>query len=519
MASYNIVGRVDLKPLQKASKAFEKFDKQTQFWAKRSRAAYLAVSAAATYYAQRLARESVNAALADEKSQRQLAFTLQQVAGANDAAAVSAEVNIATMSRMYGIADDQLRPALATLARVTGSTTTALSGLDLALSLSVATGRDLNAVTAALSRAYNGNLTSLKRLNLRLDENKVKNKDINGIINDLRKTYGAFATNELNTTANQLNRIKVAAGEASEIVGISLVDSIVKLIGTQNGVNNLSKSFEDIAYYIADVVSGATELISIYKKLKVSVNLVGNETIRQNKFNTSILGLIRLIGKEQRINASVQKNITKQVISARNAEMTALKVKKEANNEAIIGEKKTLEQLMAEEAARKAGFKITEDIDSIQTVAAAKRLAEAREYKFAVIEAAQAQYDSLKSNYENLNKLWETQKGNWKTFQELVEKGLSVNVALKIAGIIPQGGNPPVGQAVTNQGSYLGFEDPLSLSMGANQGSVAGGTTNVNVTINAGAVGQKDFLIGEIGNAVAEYIRVGNSIVPAGFTQ
>ena len=122
-----------------------------------------------------------------------------------------------------------------------------------------------------------------------------------------------------------------------------------------------------------------------------------------------------------------------------------------------------------------------------------------------------------KDDYENLNKLWETQKTNWRTFQELVEKGLSVNVALKIAGIIPQGGNPPVGQAVTNQGSYLGFEDPLSLSLGANQGAVTGGNTTVNVTVNAGAVGSEDFLVGAVGNAITKYIRLGNTTAPAGF--
>lgn len=515
MASYNIVGRVDLKPLQKATKAFNKFDKQTQFWAKRSRKAYLAVSAAATYYSQKIVRESISAALADEKSQRQLALTLQDVAGANDVAVIAAEANIASMSKMFGIADDQLRPALATLARITGSSSEAFNGLNLALSLSVATGKDLNAVSTAIGRAYNGNLMSLKRLNLKLDENKVKNKDIQGILEDLRKTYGAFATKELDTTAKQFDRIKVAAGEAAEVIGNTLIQVLSDLTKSSGGINGIAKAMESAAFWASDF------LVSLQMSF---------EYLQQNKITGPILKFFGRAtkaakdfaywlseeGRLRRINLAIQKASTAQVISARNAEMTALKAKKESFAIAEQGTKKTVEQLMAEEAARKAGFKLTEDIDSIQTVAAAKRLEEARQYKAQVLDAAQAQFDAVKTNYDLLNAVWETQLTAFDAFlAALKTKAAQAQIAVSYQGT-------GAGSAPTATNSIAAIVPapapaPEFLGGGGSFGTqrlALGGNTNVmNVSVNA--FGTQDFL-SAVQQAQQEFARNGWSTSYAG---
>jgi hypothetical protein len=517
MARFIITGEYKDKATKLARKDLKGLTKDTQIFAKYAKKYYAIAAAAAVYYAQRVGRQSVTAALADEKSQRQLANTLVEVAGANDVAVISAEANIAAMSKMYGIADDQLRPAIAQLARITGNTNEAFNGLNLALSLSVATGKDLGAVTTAIGRAYNGNLTSLKRLNLRLDENKVKNKDINGIINDLRKTYGAFAAKELNTTANQINRIKVAAGEASEVIGVSLIQAISKLVGTQNGVNNLSKAFEDIAFYISDVVTGATELISIYNKLKTSINLAGSETAKQSKYNTSILGLVRLIGKEQRVNQTIQKSITNQVISARNAEMMALKAKKESVNATVEGTKKTVDQLIAEEAARKAGFKITEDIDSIQTVAAANRLKQISEEKNLYIQSLAEKLAAAKTNADAEALIWEAaSKSSYELLQSLWAKGFQVPLTY-VGGTAVGGFNASVPSPISNLVPEQGIPSFAGGTAAASGGSLALGGQTINVTVNAGAIGSEEFLVGEIGNALTKYTRLGNTTAPAGF--
>lgn len=520
MARFIITGEYKDKATKAAIKDLKGLTSQTATFARMTKKYYAIAATAATYYSQRVLKESVRNALDDEKSQRVLALTLANVANATDAAVIATEQQIAALSAAYGVTDDLLRPALARLARSSGSASQAVYDLNLALDISAATGKSLESVTGALGKALDGNYASLQRLGLGIDSNILKTKDYDKIFGQLRTTFANFARNEANTTEGRFRRIAVAADEAKEIIGVALIDSINNLVSTQGNVEGLAKSFESMALSIADMVRGLSEVVLAVQKLGDYIPDIVKTTGKWVWQNLTIFGVLQKQGKQTRINLALQRAQTQQVISARNAEMTALKAKKEATNQVIDVEKKTLDQLMAEEAARKAGFKITEDIDSIQTVAAAKRLAEAREYKFAVIEAAQAQYDSLKTNYENLNKLWETQKTNWRTFQELVEKGLSVSVALKIAGVIPQGGTPPVGSQTPNflpSPNLGGFEDPLSLSLGANQGAVAGGNTTVNVTVNAGAVGSEDFLVGAVGDALTKYIRLGNTTAPAGF--
>lgn len=537
MAQYNIAGKVDLKPLRTAVKEFDKFSKKTMSWARITSKAYTAASVAATYYAQRLARESVQAALADEKSQRQLAFTLREVAGTNEAAAIAAEANILAMSKMYGIVDDELRPALATLLRTTRSTTDAFGGLDLALSLSVATGADLGAVVNALSRAYSGNFKGLKSLKLGIDEQKIANKDLQGILQDLRREYGGFAKNELNTTANQMARLKVASEEAKEAVGNALLQAFMSIVDSLGGVDKVVKRIEGIGVAIADTITGVQNLVQGFKNFFNSLNsgvkalgILGTVLAAAYKFGKLLTKLTpwRLfgaslvyaakaakdLGKQQRINAQIAASASRQIISARNAEYLAEKKLKEERKGTSELSDKTLEQLMAEEAARRAGFKITEDIDSIQTVAAAKRLEESRQYKASVIDAAQAQFEAIKRNYDLLNSTWQVQQSAFDVFLAYL-KSKSVNIPVNfIGGSMPStGGAPSIGDVLPMQApSFMGN---VTGERGANLPSNSNQT--INVTVNAGAIGSEDYLVGVIGDALTKYTRYGNTTAPAGF--
>ena len=98
MARFIITGEYKDKATKLARKDLKGLTKDTQIFAKYAKKYYAIAAAAAVYYAQRVGRQSVTAALADEKSQRQLANTLVEVAGANDVAVISAEANIAAMS-------------------------------------------------------------------------------------------------------------------------------------------------------------------------------------------------------------------------------------------------------------------------------------------------------------------------------------------------------------------------------------------------------------------------------------
>lgn len=542
MARFVISGIWKDKAIRDAVKSLKGLSKQTQEFSRVTASAYAAASAAAGYYAKKIAKESIQAALADEKSQRQLAFTLTEVAGANDAAALAAEANITAMSKMYGIADDELRPALARLVRTAGNTSDAFSGLDLALALSTATGTDLDSTVRALGKAYTGNFKSLKSLGLKIDEQKIKNKDLDGILGDLRKTYGDFAKNELNTTANQFNKLKTASDEAKESVGVALNEAILNIINSLGGIDKVVKRIEGIGVAIADTISGVGALVKIFKNFFAGLNsqakalgTLGAVFLTAYKFGKLLtkltpwrlfgaavaytLKVTKELGKQQRINAAIAAAADRQRISARNAEYVALKkLKQEEEDKGNLSEK-TLEQLIAEEAARKAGFKITEDIDSIQTVAAAKRLAEAREYKMSILDAAQAQYEALKNNYDRLNAIWQTQTTAFNIFKALVEAGITIPVAMQLSGFGGKTGSSGGETFVpTPQPNLGGFEDPLSLSMGAgitNNNNAA----NINVTVNAGLVGDEQLLSDMIVRSLTQATRNGVSTIPAGLIQ
>lgn len=510
MASYNITGRVNLEPLKKAAKAFNKFDKQTQAWSKHTKKAYAAATAAASYYAQRVLRDSVKNALEDEKSQRVLALTLANVANATDATVIATEQQISAMQAAYGVTDDLLRPALARLARSSGSASQAVYDLKLALDISAATGKSLEAVTGALGKAMDGNYASLQRLGLGLDASVLKTKDQNKIFGQLRKTFASFAANEAATTEGKFRRIAVAADEAKEIIGVALIDSINGIVNTQGGVEGLTKAFNDLAYAIGDTIRGLTIALNSINDLSKKLRLDLVQAI-------PVLGAwirgFQAVGKQQRVNLALQKSITGQVISARNAEVVALKARKDANNEVQDGQKKTLEQLMAEEAARKAGFKITEDIDSIQVVAAARRLDEARQYKAQVLDAAQAQFEAVKNNYDLLNAVWTTQLTAFDAFLAAL-RAKSVNIPVNFIG-----GTMPAPNQTSSIADFVPAPTaPITNAQNTiNNIPVAGVAPTINVNVNAGAVGSEQYLADIIAQSLTQATRLGLSVTPSGY--
>lgn len=517
MARFIITGEYKDKATKDARKDLRSLSKDTTNFGKLAQRYWkLAAKSAAAYYAVRYGTQAVKAAAEDERSQKLLANTLSFVAGANDAAVIAAEANIQAMSKMYGVADDDLRPALSKLARVTGSVSAAANELDLALNLSTVTGYSLETVTNAITKAQNGNYKSLKSLGLKLDENLVKNKDTSAILKQLKAQYSDFAKSSLDTTAMKFQKINVAASEAKETIGVALVDAINKLIAGQGGVDGITTKFEQLSNHISDIIVGLTGVIEKTKEADAKTGNIIGRTAKWIYQNWTILGVLGKQGKQLKINEALIKSATTQTISARNAEMTALRAKKDAVNATTDATKKTLEQLMAEEAARKAGFKITEDIDSIQTVAAAKRLEESKQYKMSVIDAAQTQYEALKSNYEMLNSIWETQSTAFKVLKSLMEAGIKVPVAFQAAGQV----------ASSNAGG--GFYTPTSaidayMPVSENyQGSSYtppswNNASSYNITVNAGAVGSEQYLADVIAQSLAQATRLGLSTTPSGY--
>lgn len=205
--------------------------------------AFLAVGAAAGAMAIKIGVDSVNAAIEDEKSQRILQIQLEKTIGKQSGLTESVEKYIGATQKRVGVQDDVLRPAFARLLRSTEKVTEAQNLLNLALDISVATGKGIPQIADALGKVVDGNATALGRLGLGIDKTILKSGDLDLITKTLRDTFGGFADKEAATFDGQLRILRVKVDELKESIGKGLLPTLGSLI---------SKTIE-----VADGFSGA----------------------------------------------------------------------------------------------------------------------------------------------------------------------------------------------------------------------------------------------------------------------
>ena len=198
---------------------------QFEAFGKKAALAFAAAGAAIGAYA----KQAIENAAADEKAQRNLALTIENTTNATSAQIAGVEKYISTTSLAIGVTDDQLRPAFSRLVRSTKDVEEAQKLLNLALDVSAATGKPLEAVSNALGKAYDGNLNALGRLGLGLDQSILKSKDFDLVFQSLTSTFGGFADNEALSTENAFARIKIASDEIQEQIGAALLPVIQEL--------------------------------------------------------------------------------------------------------------------------------------------------------------------------------------------------------------------------------------------------------------------------------------------------
>jgi hypothetical protein len=377
------------KAVNTALKEFKKLDKGASFFAKNIKYAYATATVAATYYAKKLAVDSVHAALADAKSQRILAQTLKSTTNANDAQVIATEASISSLSRKFGIVDEKLRPALSSLALASKSAARASSDLALAIDISAARGVDLEVSTRAITAAYRGNFGALNKLGAGITKADIKAGNLDKTFGKVRTTFKGFAANEAMSLEGQFKQISVAADNAKEIIGVGILDAINEVIGKQGDINGLTKKFETIAYVIGDIIRSIGIAFTKLKQDPVFKFLVKVQT-QIAKLGASIYNYAAAEGKAQRENLAILKSKSAQVISLRNAEYVASKKLKELNAPAPEDNRTELQRI-ADAMAAKAGFKVAEDLDSLNKIAAANRLAENRTYQFEYINSLQDQ--------------------------------------------------------------------------------------------------------------------------------
>lgn len=174
---------------------------------------------------------TAKAAAADQAAQAQLARQLRATTGATDEQIKANEEFVSSLSMAAAVADDELRPALASLVRGTGDLATAQDALKTVLDVSAATGKSVQEVADAVSKAYGGNTKAIKALSPELFSLIKDGASVNEVMQSLAKTFGGSASLAANSAEGQFKKFGIAMDELKESIGTALLPIATKFIG------------------------------------------------------------------------------------------------------------------------------------------------------------------------------------------------------------------------------------------------------------------------------------------------
>jgi len=224
-----IVSEFDGKGISKAVQEFKQLEgagKKAQFAIKKA-----AVPAAAALGGLAVVLgDATKGAIEDAAAQKELARQLGISAGATDDQVAAVEDWIGAQGRLLGVADDELRPALANLSRVTYDIEEAQKAATMAMDIAAATGKPLETVTNALAKAYGGNTAALAKLDPSLRDMIKGGASLDDVFAALGGTFGGAAQEAANTAEGGFKRLSVSLNETKESIGAALLPIVEKAL-------------------------------------------------------------------------------------------------------------------------------------------------------------------------------------------------------------------------------------------------------------------------------------------------
>jgi large-conductance mechanosensitive channel len=217
---------------------------------------------------------SVKAAVEDEAAQAQLARALVNVTGATDIQIASVEKQISAMQMATGVADDELRPAFASLLRGTNNVAMATDALSLAMDVSAGTGQDLAGVSDALAKAYGGNYKALKQLSPEIYGMIKDGASLDDVMAALAGTFGGSAATAAGTAQGQFKRLNVALDEAKESIGKALLPAITAVLPYLITFGNWAADHTGILLGVGTAIAAISTALIAFKVAQVVANTV-----------------------------------------------------------------------------------------------------------------------------------------------------------------------------------------------------------------------------------------------------
>lgn len=490
------------KALKKGKQDLNAFDKQAKNLNK-SLTRLFATGALVAF-----SKKAVNSFANDEKAAKSLAIQLENTGNAFRISEV--EDYIASLQSLYGVLDDQLRPAFQTLLNATGSVTLSQQALETALNVSAGTGKDLASVVAAIAKGASGTTTALSRLGTGLDKATIASGDMNKIMAALDKKFAGQAAARLDTYAGKMDLLKVASANATEIIGKGLIDALTAL-GKDNSIDQAANSMNGFANAIANTVKGMGELISQVKQIidsdvgKFLLGITALLTLGKKQLILGTAGLIAYdIGKTQKPSSNftygagnpradiiLAKNLTK----ARKDEYAIIQASNKARSEIDkLKDKFDLERINLTAALNAATDEETKLRIRAQLAILDNNEALAKKYN-AELEGASAAKNLADSANQAAVSLRSFGPALFNALGEMTARGRN-----QIAPMESGSSTYTVPQGATNQAAQ----------------APAAGAPSVGVTVNAGTIVTDQQLEAVIQQNVLQLLKSGNKLLPVG---
>lgn len=205
----------------------------------------------------------------DQAAQVRLATALRNSAGATRSQVAGVEDWITAQGKAFGVADDDLRPALIKLVGATKDVGQAQQLASLAMNVSAGQGKSLETVATALAKAQNGQVTALGKLGVKVKESTqdtvafqkatVGADKARGKYNETVAKYGA-ASEQAKIAAKEMAIAEAKVAEARSKTKKTTVDFLEaqKRLAAQNkgqaaaAANTLAGRFERVKLMLSE---------------------------------------------------------------------------------------------------------------------------------------------------------------------------------------------------------------------------------------------------------------------------
>jgi len=252
----NFLTKFDKKGLERATKELKGFDKVVATGSFRLQAFAKAGGIAAAAGLAIFAKNSIQAALAQERLDKQLQLTLRSIG--QEFELPSVKTFIADLQRATNITEDQLVPALRQLIAQTGDLDISQTLLSKSLDISAGTGADLNLVLDAINKAAIGNYKSITNLGIGFTAAEVKSMGFVKLMQNLDK-YAGSAEEQTKTFAGQLKSFQISAGQATKTLGEGFITSASLIATGSDQLDIFGEKLEVVATQFSDIMVGTSK--------------------------------------------------------------------------------------------------------------------------------------------------------------------------------------------------------------------------------------------------------------------